>query len=499
MSYFMIGVGGTGAKLMQSLLHVSAAGLLPGNGSLTCLLVDADEANGNVLGCREVFDSVKACKSLTLGDTTLFKNSFSLTGPWTPVTDNDVQSFDEFFQYTQKASRGTDEAALMELLYEPKEREMQVRQGFRGRPAIGASIFSDRIDFDKRGDDWYRMVDSMRSASAGGPVPVLFTGSVFGGTGAAGVPTIFRVLDRELEKKRVNNRRLGLILMLPYFTFGNVEGEAIQADPHSFAEATAEALMYYHERDFLSMSNSMYALGESIPARMPVAAVGAKQQKNPPHFLELIAALGAVRFYSGLPKRGDEHTLSIAMRATESNLGWADLPFEDPIRATQIALLKQMILFAVMFRYVYSPYILREAKNDRALKGSNATIIRKHVVPYGVTSGDVARDVGYVNDYVEKFLSWLLSLSTSHREGFRASLTNIGIYAVPEGKGWRLRTVEEFRDKDFDRDGLFINDAVKLNHSTILNRATVMEIQGSQPHGTGYLVRALYDACKLFN
>ena len=70
----MIGVGGTGAKVTQSLLHLSAAGLLPGDGGLTSFLVDADGANGNVLECREVLDAIKTCKSLTLGDTSLFNS-----------------------------------------------------------------------------------------------------------------------------------------------------------------------------------------------------------------------------------------------------------------------------------------------------------------------------------------------------------------------------------------------------------------------------------------
>ena len=494
----MIGVGGTGAKLMHALLHVTAAGLLPANGTLSCLLVDADEANGNIISCREVFDAYKACKSLTLGDTSLFKNTVNLVGPWTPVTDNNVQSFNEFFQYTQKHSSGADEAALMELLYAPEEREMEIRQGFRGRPSIGASIFADRIDFEKRNDSWYRLKESIRSAAAGGSVPVLFAGSVFGGTGAAGVPTIFRVLDFELTEQ-VPNRRLGLILMLPYFTFGKVEDETVQADPHAFPEATAEALMYYHERGFLDISNSMYTLGESQPAPMPVAAVGAAQQKNPPHFLELVAALGAVRFYSGYPGHDNDHTLSIAMRASEPALNWSDLPFEEQMRVTQIAALKQMILFTVFFRYVYAPWISREAKDDKALRKSSATIIRKHVAPYGVTSQDVRRDIEHVNHFAEKFLNWLLNLSTSHKREFRASLANLSVFAVPHDGGWRLREAGEFREGDLNREGLFPGDAVKINLGTILDRASEMQFQGTQPHGTGYLVRAAYDACKLFN
>ena len=54
MSNFMIAVGGSGAKLLNSLIHLSAAGLLPDNRlELGALLVDPDDvpALANALRC----------------------------------------------------------------------------------------------------------------------------------------------------------------------------------------------------------------------------------------------------------------------------------------------------------------------------------------------------------------------------------------------------------------------------------------------------------------
>ncbi|HEY9128149.1 MAG TPA: hypothetical protein VIM62_13530, partial [Acidobacteriaceae bacterium] len=100
-------------------------------------------------------------------------------------------------------------------------------------------------------------------------------------------------------------------------------------------------------------------------------------------------------------------------------------------------------------------------------------------------------------DFTEKFLNWLLSVSTSHRAGFQAALVNIGLFAVPENGGWRLKEVGEFREKEFDRQGLFPGDTVKRRLGDILDKASgEMELQGTQPNGVGYLVRALYEACK---
>ena len=498
----MISVGGTGAKLTHALLHLSAAGILDRN--LECLLVDSDGANGNLAECKEVFGAYSLCKSLKLGNTRLFKSSVSLQGPWKPASDDGSKSFDSFFHYAQKRNEGNVDADLMELLFSPVERTMEINEGFRGRPAIGASILADRIDFAAANDSWYRLTQNIAHAvnAQDGRVPVLFAGSVFGGTGAAGVPTIFRTLSRELQKEKEGTAgvaplsRLGMTLMLPYFTFDKVQNEkGLQADPNVFPEATAEALRYYHERGFLAKANSIYALGEVSTAHMPVAAVGAAEQRNPAHFLELVAALGAARFFSGFPHGGEDHTLSLAKRREEKTLGWDDLPFHDEnSRKTQVAQLKQMILFSVLFRYVYFPWIKREAADDRKLRGSSATIIRRQVIPYQIKSEgtarqikseDLLRDMGYVDLFAQQLLHWLLDISTSH-SACSTTLVNARVF---DG-GWS--------EREFHRNGLFPGSN-KHSLGSILDRACEMRFQDHTLDGTGYVIRALYDACDLFN
>ena len=46
MKNFIVGIGGTGAKCLEHLLHCCSAGLGPDN--LWAGMVDQDEANGNV-------------------------------------------------------------------------------------------------------------------------------------------------------------------------------------------------------------------------------------------------------------------------------------------------------------------------------------------------------------------------------------------------------------------------------------------------------------------
>src|SRR5882724_11964893 len=87
MSNFVIGVGGSGSKYIQSLIHLGAAGLLPvGGRDLDALIVDPDENNGNLQDCKEVERAFQNCKSqLRLGECELFSADIALGGPWTPL------------------------------------------------------------------------------------------------------------------------------------------------------------------------------------------------------------------------------------------------------------------------------------------------------------------------------------------------------------------------------------------------------------------------------
>ena len=88
MSNFMVAVGGSGAKLMQSLIHLGAAGLFPDDRpNLAGVLVDPDENNGNIEECQNLEKAYQACKQLKVGKTDLFHADISLTGPWTHIAN----------------------------------------------------------------------------------------------------------------------------------------------------------------------------------------------------------------------------------------------------------------------------------------------------------------------------------------------------------------------------------------------------------------------------
>jgi hypothetical protein len=491
MSNIVIAVGGSGAKLLNSLIHLSAAGLLPENRlELGGLLVDPDSNNGNVHDTQELYNMYRACKLLNLGKTNLFSADVRLDAEvWTPLKASASDTLSEIFRYRSHAESTEEaerlEADLLDTMFEQAELDMSIKQGFRGRPAIGATVLAGCVDFAQ--SPWRDLKEYIKSRGSHSPVHVLLAGSVFGGSGASGVPTLVRLLADGLRGE-LTKLRLGLMLFLPFFQFRPVPNEAIQADPSAFPMATAEALKYYHERGFLTFCHSIYAVGEETAADLAIAAVGAEAQKNEAHFIELIAGMGAMRFFSGLASK--EFALEVAARSQEGTITWSDLPYGEFEAPAQILKLQQMAVFAVAYRYIFYPGMIKALNRQ----GAPPPFWVDHVERAKVKPEDAGKAVRDVYQYVDRFLTWLLQVSTPRRQGFTSGLVDPNVFGVSNGQDWRLKTFNEFREKDFG--GLLLNRSAKarIDDRLVYNRASGMKAK-DQAAEAGRLIRVLYDAC----
>lgn len=493
MSNFLIAVGGSGAKLMHTLIHLGAAGMLPADRSaLTALLVDPDENNGNIEECQSLEKIYQACKLLKVGKTDLFRGEISLAGPWSPIFKSQSDSLEEIFNYNQLANNRSEEADLMELFFERAELEMSVKQGFRGRPSIGATVFANSVKFDR--GVWKELRESIKNTGGANP-HILFAGSVFGGSGASGVPTLLRLLSNHI-KADVKDARYGLILFLPFFKFRQVEGEAIQADPASFPTATAEALKYYHERGFLSICNTLYALGEEVLTEMSVSAVGAKEQRNEPHFIELVAGMGALRFFDKTDTHTGDNSLAVTARAEDGKLTWDDLPCDAGLSKADVRhlqnKLQKLAVFAVAYHYIFYPEILEALKSG----GSKTPYWKEHVERKGVKPDEARGALAAVDSYTVKVLEWLLHISTPRRPNFLPGMVNPNVFGVAQGQEWRLKIPRQFNQTDLG--GLLLNrPKAKIDDRTVLRNASGSTVKDPDAVGPGRLVRALFDACEV--
>ena len=116
----------------------------------------------------------------------------------------------------------------------------------------------------------------------------------FGGTGAAGVPTLAKGLQSELKRLNLTNVSINSVLALPYFGFSFTEEQknniGLFADSASFLDNTRAALDYYYHTEVNDLFDSTYCIGLDHYARMPTAKEGGADQLNPACLVELLGA-----------------------------------------------------------------------------------------------------------------------------------------------------------------------------------------------------------------
>ena len=103
MSFYFISIGGTGAKVMESLIHLCIAGILPENERLFISAIDPDVGNGNLERTATALNNFAVFQSFSVGnDTNLFKNKVSIVRPFpfNPTgTDKMLDDLINFYHY----------------------------------------------------------------------------------------------------------------------------------------------------------------------------------------------------------------------------------------------------------------------------------------------------------------------------------------------------------------------------------------------------------------
>ncbi|MCG9891666.1 MAG: tubulin-like doman-containing protein [Thermosynechococcaceae cyanobacterium MS004] len=358
MSLYIVSIGGTGAKCVESIIHLAAAGLF-GNEKIQILFIDPDESNGNLTRTRETLTTYQACRRAVVESgaaaASWMQPSIEALEVWSPFSGSINKSLGAYFNYESYAFNSPGLGHLFDVLYTPGEREAELDVGFRGRPAIGSAIMS-QVKLDNTSQEpWRSLLQRIElDLGVGGGTPRIFIcGSIFGGTGASGFPTIGRLLKNKLERSGMSSVKIGGLLMLPYFQFSvpaDQDPGAIYARPEQFLLNTEAALRYYQAQPIF---DSIYLLGDQEPASVPQFSVGKNTQKNDPHFIELYAALAARHFIS----QQELQPVVLLSRQSDQRVTWDDIPDK--------AVVKPSLANAVRFAYLWAANLSPELKDGK--------------------------------------------------------------------------------------------------------------------------------------
>ena len=373
---YLIGIGGTGAKVIESVLHLCAAGFGPQ--SLSVFLIDPDQANMNHARTSTLLKQYRAAAAgwrdrPARAHMQPFRTDvkFAEEPIWTIFKKKDV-TLSGFLNVNTLQQSNADYAQLISVLFTEKELQTPLTRGFRGHPSIGSVVMSNVETAAMKETEDMVPADGLRQLwqdiqeCAEGEARVFLVGSVFGGTGAAGVPTFGSPkMLKQHESAKLENKAsrilLGGALVLPYFSF-EVDPDAVKkgqqdmyVTPADFPIATKAALEYYNEKDM--GFDQIYFVGDSLAQRVGKFGTGGKEQDNGPHYIELVTGLAALDFWRHGAKAAGEPEYFIAARDT-ATVTWSGLPVtRDSAQLTELQ--SQLALQAstmTAFGYVLNTY-----------------------------------------------------------------------------------------------------------------------------------------------
>ncbi len=311
-NHFLVFLGGTGAKCAEAFVHLAAAGAVAGPDTVFHILtMDVDATNGNrelALSALSRYESLRA----QFPASGQFEGS-SLFGPQIIHYDWHVQLPDTFPHAAgvgclnaMRSQNDADEEALMRLFYSEEEMGFDFsKEGFHAIPAIGAPVMQYILEEGARLGEFQSFVDALRSEVSVNS-RLIVVGSIFGGTGACGIPAVTRYLsDKTRDIALAGNLLLSAVLLLPYYHFAEPnEGDEMGVHARKFYNNARGALAFYRDMERELAYDTLYLIGSPLDYNMGAYHPGMESQKNPPTPVEWESALAIAHCVMADPAEG---------------------------------------------------------------------------------------------------------------------------------------------------------------------------------------------------
>ncbi len=303
---FVFAIGGTGERVLRSFTMVLASGAPTfDNYEVFPIIIDYDTDNAdkartvkllqNYAAVHDAAFTQHSAASDLKGQSGQFfaaklRNLHGLDNyvfPFHPATEH--EKFREHIGYDQLAGETLGTAKLLTSLYDESKRSdtelnLDMTVGFKGNPNIGSVVFHTINNTDE-----FAAFRARFQPESGDKVVII--GSLFGGTGASGIPEIVKAIDG-----MKNDAKIATILVLPYFAPMERKDGAIQAS--RFNSKTKAALNFYKDSGLMEKIDKIYYVGDPYPTVIPYSE-GGKDQINNANFVELIAAMMIEHYVAG--------------------------------------------------------------------------------------------------------------------------------------------------------------------------------------------------------
>lgn len=411
MRTFIFGIGGTGSRVMRSLAMLLAAGAKGSDAQnpIIPIIIDYDLDNYDtrhtrkILGCYQSIHNAAYAQNATarddffcapvyrlrdLGDgAALIDERADFQLYLDPVDTN--KTFADHIQFSHLTSaNGLGETAdLLRALYDDApdgdpcaELNLNLNKGFKGCPNIGC-VVTKSLTHSLELQSFMGMLNPQQDR-------VVIVGSIFGGTGASGIPML---LDLIRNTQRTANVPIAVIAVTPYFNVSKDDSSAIDSD--TFMAKTKAALDAYALGSGVNkQATFIYYVGDNNKCGEYINSEGGVTQKNPAHVVELMAATMALDFMTA--------NLNTQAAINAQNVKMDALPFEmGMLPLAGVNDVDNQLGFARFYTQTLQPYLYPLARFMML-----ARFYKDYVLPCKYEKKDVAlNNCGLNNAGVKEF------------------------------------------------------------------------------------------------
>ncbi len=350
----------------------------------------------------------------------------------------------QFKDYIDFAQLSEPNRALADILFSGKsinKRDEEVNLldvemdiGFVGNPNIGSVVLNQFKDSQE-----FKEVASNFNADD----RIFIISSIFGGTGAAGFPTILKNIRDAMNNRNIDgkgflqNAKIGAITVLPYFNIEKDPNSPIQKS--DFIAKTKAALYYYKDNVTGNNSvNALYYINDDYSGKPYKNDAGNEGQKNDAHFIEMVSALSVIDFLE-MPDRDLESVDGRAVKPIYKEFGMkndaADFKFSDFEDNTEYKISLRLSQLAMFRKY------LDERLNESIEK--QAWTVDAPTIDRAFLSDSFFRT--NLSEFMNAFGNWLKEMS-GNRRGFSPFNLNAPLDSLVADKtvktGWLEKKVD---------------------------------------------------------
>lgn len=327
--YFVIAIGGTGMRCLESFTHMCAMGMFDSK-EINILTLDTDQTNGNKQRVEELlslYNRIKTTPGKAGGAPnmdTFFSAKLNLYRFW---TDYNNPARTRYKNITKINSVDADNKLISDLFLEDTVQDFNLAHGYRAQTHLGSYLMYHAIVEAARNLQLGKDLKSEEKEfeaffnkifEAGADAKIFIFGSIFGGTGASSIPVIPKALNDAIKIRDKNmsldkGAKFGATLLTEYFSFKKPDAtqkqnkdNGIIADSSFFTLNSQAALQFYQSDPTVQRTyKKMYHIGWPIDSEdyskgknENKTITGGESQKNPCHITELLCASAAFDFFN---------------------------------------------------------------------------------------------------------------------------------------------------------------------------------------------------------